>query len=95
MSTRKVGKVNEQREVLAKPSLAPTIPLQERWEKEEFLILQRQILSLDYEVRALLISRHPGTEFIIKAFKAQEDYKDICAWGIYEAGRIEAAQIRK
>jgi hypothetical protein len=81
--------------VRREPSVVQTTPLQERWEQEEFSILQRQILSLDYEVRALLISRHPGTEFIIKAFKAQEDYKDICKWAIYEAGRIEAAQIRK
>jgi hypothetical protein len=93
MSTRKVGKVNEQRVVLATPSFVPTIPLQKRSEQGEFLILQEQILSLDYEVRALLISRHPGTEFIIEAFKAQEDYKDICEWGIYEAGQIKGRKI--
>ncbi len=86
-------KVNEQREVLAKPSLAPTIPLQERWEKEDFSILQKQILSLNFEVRGLLISRHPGTEFIIEAFKGQKEYKDICEWGIYEAGQIKGSTI--
>jgi hypothetical protein len=93
MSTRKVGQVNEQRVVLATPSLAPTIPLQKRCEQEEFSILQRQILSLNVEVRALLISRHAGTEDIIKAFKGQKEYKDICEWGIYEAGQINSSKI--
>ncbi len=87
------GKVNEQREVLAKPSLAPTIPLQERWNKEDFSILQKQILSLKLEVRGLLISKYPTTTDIIKAFKAQVQYEDICEWGIYEAGKIKGSTI--